>query len=792
MAESEHNPNASSEATLAARSWFLPHRVAAAFPGKANGALRKARFEWLRTLPEQQKLRRANLFAVRGDAILPRNSASPGETLASFLQVHESSSLGAIPVEAKALSGEQRERYLRERRVRRIDVDFQARCTHGKTTAAYRDALHAAHGEEIASLLGGFRWGEILRIREGRVDGRTGNGRAKQPVDKRLIERYAQIVLSPNFKKSQYAEAWRHARDLAEELGVSMPSRKVMRRAFEDAFPPIARARAKGARSFEAQHLPKIHREYSDVAPLEVVCLDGHVLDLRCQAPDAPKSGHAVRPVLTAVLDVRTRMFVGTDIDTSEHADGILRGLRDMHLKFGCAHSYYVDNGRAYKAAVGVARRVKRAIFRDERIASLAAETGASVTHALPYQGWSKMVERHFRHVCDSFARYFVSYWGNRPDARPEGVEKLPVWQLPTIEEVREAFASWLTAHHAEPQHGDGMYGLSPATAMEQFSSEVRRIDADVLAFLCTRSIGTRKFGRDGVRVNGVLYGQWDCLENPGILALQGETLEVRTVPSDASFVWVREPRNGRIEKLYNRRLNGATQADVRTANRTRSAAKRAARKYFESREVLLGDETREVMRAKAERAKARRAQEAASLPQPQKPDVTIVRPDLQEAVAEQASREQRRKTREAAQGRGKRQAQQDAALSTPAQRRRACLERLAQKGREDAERERLAAGERRRKVGERRRKAGWYLLAERYLEEKAIEEREELERAASLDQGQQLLSEFYGGGTEEEAEELGALPAMDAGGDEDEGEILDTLAGLDSDQDGGEARAAS
>ena len=318
-----------------------------------------------------------------------------------------------------------------------------------------------------------------------------------------------------------------------------------------------------------------------------------------------------------------------------------------MHREYGCARHYYADNGEAYKASIG--HRARPKLFGDPRIADLCTETGAIRHNAIPYQGWSKMIESHWRFVVERFERYFTSWWGNRIDARPEDAAKLPVWDMPTLDDVRAAWVEFLAAHHAEPQHGDGMYGLSPQLALEQFRTEVRRIDDDVLQFICTRTIGRRKVGRDGVRVNGVLYGQFD----EDVFMLQGRQVVVKVDPSDAGYVWLYDEQTGDVHRAHNRRLNGSIQEDVREAAKFRAKMRRLAKQYLPNRDFLLDAPVQQIMRKKAERAEARQAAKRAELPAPTEPAVTIVRSDPTDAVRKANRRTRREQIAAVAVGQG-------------------------------------------------------------------------------------------------------------------------------------------
>jgi len=497
-------------------------------------------------------------------------------------------------------------------------------------------------------------------------DGRRVRGGGAAPLDPRVRDAYLQIALHANFEN--LGEAWRHARDTAEELGLPMRSPAWFRRWFAREYPNVFVRYCKNKRKFEADCLPKLKRDYSDIAPLEWISLDGRVLDIMCRVPAARHGWRRCRPVLTGVLDVRTRMLVGWDLRECETSDGILAGLKMMHRNFGCARHYHADNGEAYKASIGGRLRKKRKLLSDPRIDALCRETHAQRHTSIPYQAWAKMIESHWRTMKDRFDRYFWSFWGGSPDERPEGRDretKLRLDQLPTLEEIREPFAAYLDRRHAEVIDGSGMFDLSPNLAMEQFRSEVRPIDPDVLEFLCSRVVGPRKVTRDGVVWNNVGYGQFD----EDVWKLQGREVYLRIDPDQADFVWICNEAGKPLCRASAGQITGATQEEVREAMRIRARMRKIVKEYAPARDFLLETTPAQIMQRKAAHAQRREQAQRAQLPAAVEPAVTIVRPDLVAPVRQAKKRHAAATARTAA-----------AERSSP---RRTGFERLAQRAAE-------------------------------------------------------------------------------------------------------------
>jgi hypothetical protein len=498
-------------------------------------------------------------------------------------------------------------------------------CTSSTTIAQWAASRGLSCG--LSSL---YEYRARLR-HDGNHDGR-GRPRGGTTVDPRLAEHFAARALHEN--GFQLSVCWRDTRDLAEELELALPALPWWRRWLRETYPHAARVLARSRKRHADVCLPKIERTYTDIAPLEWISLDGHVLNLRCQAEDARKTGKAIRPTLTGVLDIRTRLFVGWDLRPTENSDGILAGLMRMHREYGCARHYYADNGAAYKASLG--HRVRPQLFDDPRIGQLCAMTGAERHNAIPYAAWAKMIESHWGGVVQNFEKYFTSWWGNKIETRPDEASKVPVWDLPTLAEVRAAWSEFLVSYHAEPQQGDGMYGLSPQLVYEQFAQEKRVLDADVLRFVCSRTLrgkkgqpGYRIVRRDGVRIDGRIYGQYQ----EEVHLWQRRKVLVRIDPSDLGYIWLYDEQRRDVLIATNRQLSGATSEDLREAQRFRARLKKLAAEYLPGQDFLLESTPQQIMHKKAERAQARQAVARAALPVASAPAVTIVRPDLVKPV---------------------------------------------------------------------------------------------------------------------------------------------------------------
>ncbi len=413
----------------------------------------------------------------------------------------------------------------------------------------------------------------------------------------------------------------------AEQRGWAWPGRRTILRKISD-IPQAARVLAReGEHAFKSKCLPRIRRSYEHVAAGDVFCCDECTLDLYARAPDGRGGWKRVRPILTAILDVRSRMFVGWHIGARANSDTIVAAFKMAVQQFGPPLDVVCDNGEDYKSVGG--RRKKWVEFDQKRLANVYAQLGCTVRWATPYAPWAKMIESHFRAIHERCDKLFDTYCGNKPENRPEGVEHIPVWQLPTVDEVRERFGEWLPAHHARPQTGDGMFSLSPDQAMQQFRSKTprQRLSGDFLDYLCAKVVGPVKVTRDGVRHQGIHYGQ-GCEE---LLRRQGQQVLLRVHPDRADYVDVTDLQGRPITRAANSRLTGVSQDDIREGQSRRKRARRLAR---EARgEAVYALKHNNVSAAiAAQRNRNRSTQQDVPAPDPPAA-IKAVRPDLREGV---------------------------------------------------------------------------------------------------------------------------------------------------------------
>ena len=153
---------------------------------------------------------------------------------------------------------------------------------------------------------------------------------------------------------------------------------------------------------------------------MEVVMGDEHTFD--CWVSYTMPNGKvkAIKPVLVAWIDVRSRTIMGDVM--CEHANSqILKEslLKAMYQEHGGVPKYlYIDNGKDYTSFEMTGRNRKdrhgNELAFEEDVRGFYRSIGIIDDHrAKPYEAWNKgEVERFFRTVCNKFSKWMTSYTG--------------------------------------------------------------------------------------------------------------------------------------------------------------------------------------------------------------------------------------------------------------------------------------------------------------------------------------------------------------------------------------------
>ena len=270
---------------------------------------------------------------------------------------------------------------------------------------------------------------------------------------------------------------------------------------------------------------------------------DHHQMD--CFVLD--EEGKAVRPWLTMWYDAASGFPVGWVLCKKPNTQTIIAAFNNAAKykkgspSHGIPRMVYVDNGKDYRGKLFETGFVKETDLGrlNESIdtCSVLQLLHIEVTHALPYQGWSKPVERFFGTIENLYIREAPGWCGDSPEERPEDFSRqlrlmTERGQLWTMDQLFEYLRDTVfPAYWSRPHEGYG--GRRPLELYESLPrAREDEPSAELLGVLKNKK-QTRKIGQQGVRLNNEIY--WD----DAMIGHAGEEVTVLYDEEDLSTITV-------------------------------------------------------------------------------------------------------------------------------------------------------------------------------------------------------------------------------------------------------------
>ncbi len=365
--------------------------------------------------------------------------------------------------------------------------------------------------------------------------------------------------------------------------------------------------------------MPYHEIDYTLIEPGAMYQTDHHICDFWIE-----HEGTQLRPWLTVVQDLRSRMICGHHLGVSPHTDAIVACYLNAFKRYAIPESLRIDNGKdfASRLLTGVTKATRdrlrrehgadwRKVLRrdsdlvecvDSRFVGITEELGISTVFAIPYAPWSKgTTERWFGTFEGRCGKTMATYCGNSAFNKPECLEAIRRgytsaqkrrlrkkhgrdWKriavlrfvdtsaVPTLDDAKQAVADWIDDYHHTSHTADDMGGRTPIEVWNTATSLRRAGDAELLALMQSR--GVYRVGPQGVafKIGGtrMRYGA-GC---PAIYKYIGRDVFITIDPSELSvcyaFTAERDNRRfvGRLDA--NERISPmATVDDLRDANAT-------------------------------------------------------------------------------------------------------------------------------------------------------------------------------------------------------------------------------
>lgn len=288
-----------------------------------------------------------------------------------------------------------------------------------------------------------------------------------------------------------------------------------------------------GAREWKNQRMIKGKRDVQSLAVMEFVQGDEHTFDCWVQYTN-PTNGkvRAVRPVLVAWLDTRSRCILGDVICVHANAQTIKESLVKMLYSHpgGVPKHLHIDNGKDYTAESNLGQsRKQRGMEIDSETKGFYQSIGIEEwSRSLPYQPWGKaQIERFFGTVCRMFTRWIASYTGTLTGSRTVGKRRKDVDgmlernELLTMQEFYDLWSKWLTeVYHQRAHKGlkeDGEAHIKPLELFDK--AENRYIKAPPpreFAAMLLMKAETARVSNQGIRRWGKLYSHYELSKYVG------------------------------------------------------------------------------------------------------------------------------------------------------------------------------------------------------------------------------------------------------------------------------------
>jgi transposase InsO family protein len=232
---------------------------------------------------------------------------------------------------------------------------------------------------------------------------------------------------------------------------------------------PLLILSREGERQFQERCEPYLLTDFESLVPNQIWVSDHgqHDVWVRNDLFSGVSTNAAVRPWLTAMIDMRSRKIVATAWSAIPSSHTISSALRVGIESFGIPQILYVDNGKDYE-------KVGRIDFSPE-CSGVLVRLGIQPQYCLPRHPQSKLIESWFGTVRKRFDCLWPSYCGGGPKDRPEPCMaalkehqaflkgKRKSSPLPLASEFMATARQWIEEYNSQHPHGGrGMRGRTP------------------------------------------------------------------------------------------------------------------------------------------------------------------------------------------------------------------------------------------------------------------------------------------------------------------------------------------
>ena len=312
---------------------------------------------------------------------------------------------------------------------------------------------------------------------------------------------------------------------------------------------------ANGTREWRNKMMLKGKRDATTLEVMELLVGDEHTFDLWVQYTAPNGKVKAVRPVLVAWMDMRSRDILGDVICVKANGDTLKESLVKVIYTAGVPKQLLIDNGKDYtKEELTGQSRKKRNIdfdFDAETVGFYQSIGIQRVDRALPYQAWVKAVERFFSTVCQRFSKWFDSYTGTLTGSKTYAKRKKDIdgmlerGELLTMEEFYEAWEKWKNEKYRTRKHrglsdaGEKWY--TPGLMYEHGPRYMKAAPPREYAAMLLMKADTARVYNQGIHKFGTLYTDYE------LAFWKDKTVQIKWDIDDVSKLYVYAPDGHKI-----------------------------------------------------------------------------------------------------------------------------------------------------------------------------------------------------------------------------------------------------
>ena len=211
-----------------------------------------------------------------------------------------------------------------------------------------------------------------------------------------------------------------------------------------------------GEKVLKEQVIPHIKRDTSKIEVGEILVADGKRLNFQVINPF---TGKPCRATLIGFLDWKSTALVGYEIMLEENTQNIASALRNAILNLGKIPKFvYLDNGRAFRGKYFLGS----ANFNEIGLKGIYEKLGITTIFANPYNARTKVIERFFLEMQESFEKLLPSYIGTSIENKPARLKRNEKFHcaihtefIPTIQQTIQMINSWLLYKNSLPCPND-------------------------------------------------------------------------------------------------------------------------------------------------------------------------------------------------------------------------------------------------------------------------------------------------------------------------------------------------